>query len=93
MRRQRPRYIQLMSGHAAPDLHRIERQHEDDEPASRDDDFSRETMARLDAAGYRAALQCLVGTDADTGRGSAAVAQADPSAAQPGGDVVPPLAA
>ena len=91
--RQRPRYIQLMSGQAAPDLHRIERQHDDDEPASRDYDFSRETIARLDAAGYRAALQCLAGTDADTGRGSAAVAQADPSAAQPGGDVVPPLAA
>lgn len=62
--RQRPRYIQLMSGRAALDVHRIERQHAEDEPATRDYDFSRETIARLDDAGYRAARQCLASDSA-----------------------------
>ncbi|PZP93935.1 MAG: pyridine nucleotide-disulfide oxidoreductase [Variovorax paradoxus] len=57
--RQRPRFIQLMSGRAELDLHRIQREPDDEEPATRDYDFSRETIARLDAAGYRAALECL----------------------------------
>ena len=57
--RHQPRYIQLMGDDAPMTITRIVREDSDDAPSSRDYDFSRETVAQLQAAGYRMTRKAL----------------------------------
>lgn len=57
--RHQPRYIQLMGGDAPMTITRIVREDSDDAPSSRDYDFSRETVAQLQAAGLRMTRKAL----------------------------------
>jgi len=57
--RHQPRYIQLMGDEAPMTITRIVREDSDDAPSSRDYDFSRETVAQLQEAGYRMTLKAI----------------------------------